>query len=783
MERFFKRTSNELSSPLIESERSKQSRVEIDLANLPSDPGERTKISDYHPDIRDQIRREYLLRGPCQPRNHQFVQIQCGEGKRRFVSDWFNDFPNWLEYSVAKNAAFCLCCYLFKSNVGEQGGGDCFTGIGFQNWKKKERLHDHVGKQNSVHNQALQKCEALMNEKQHIRNIIDQNVHQSRIDYRVRLEASVDCIRFLLRQGLAFRGHDESENSSNQGNFLQLLQFLVDHNDEVRAVALKNAPANLRLTSPRIQKDIVNAAAVETTNVIMRNMSDAFFSILVDESRDVSVKEQMAVTFRYVDKNGCVIESFIGIEHVASTTAISLKKAIDALFSKHGLSFSRLRGQGYDGASNMSGELNGLKTLILKENSSAFYVHCFAHQLQLALVGVAKKHEIVGAFFASIGSVVNIVGASSKRRDILREKQALKVIEALKVGELTSGHRLNQETEIKRSCDTRWSSHYGTLLNFTLMFSSIIDVLDEIAFDKVSSDQKHEAFISLKLLQSFDFIFSLHLMRIILGITHELSQALQKDDQDIVNAMDLVKVCKRKLQTFRESGWLSLFEQVVLFCGKENISVPNMDDQYVCPGKSRRRAPEMTNMHYYRFDFFCAVIDFQLQELDNRFSEATTELLLCLASLSPNYSFATYNKQSLMRLAELYPHDFSASELLLLECQLETYIDDVRSNNKFQQLQGIADLAKKLVETRKHKTYPYAYLLITLALVLPVATASVERAFSAMNIIKNRIRNRMGDQWMNDCLIVYLEKDIFNSIDNESIIQRFQNMAPRRGQL
>ncbi|XP_024195937.1 zinc finger MYM-type protein 1-like [Rosa chinensis] len=537
-----------------------------------------------------------------------------------------------------------------------------------------------------------------MNEKQHIRNIIDQNVHQSRIDYRVQLEASVDCIRFLLRQGLAFRGHDESENSSNQGNFLQVLQFLVDHNDEVRAVALKNAPENLRLTSPRIQKYIVNAAAVETTNVIMRNMSDAFFSILVDESRDVSVKEQMAVTFRYVDKNGCVIESFIGIEHVASTTAISLKKVIDALFSKHGLSFSRIRGQGYDGASNMSGELNGLKTLILKDNSSAFYV------------------------FASIGSVVNIVGASSKHRDILREKQALKVIEALKVGELTSGHGLNQETEIKHSCDTRWSSHYGTLLNFTVMFSSIIDVLDEIAFDKVSSDQKHEAFISLKLLQSFDFIYSLHLMRIILGITHELSQALQKDGQDIVNAMDLVKVCKRKLQTFRESGWLSLFEQVVLFCGKENISVPNMDDQY---------------------------------ELDNRFSEATTELLLCLASL----------------------------KLLLLECQLETYIDDMRSNNKFQELQGIADLAKKLVETRKHKTYPYVYLLITLALVLPVATPSVERAFSAMNIIKNRIRNRMGDQWMNDCLIVYLEKDIFNSIDNESIIQRFQNMAPRRGQL
>nr|XP_011468585.1 PREDICTED: zinc finger MYM-type protein 1-like [Fragaria vesca subsp. vesca] len=183
----------------------------------------------------------------------------------------------------------------------------------------------------------------------------------------------------------------------------------------------------------------MNVVAVETTNVIIKDIGDAFFSILVDESRDVSVKEQMAVIFRYVDKNGYVIESFIGIEHVESTTAMSLERAINALFSKHGLNITRLRGQGYDGASNMSGEFNGLKTLILKENSSTFYVHCFTHQLQLALVGVAKKHDIVGAFFISVVRVVNIVGASSKRRDIFRAKQSIKVIEALQIRELTSG--------------------------------------------------------------------------------------------------------------------------------------------------------------------------------------------------------------------------------------------------------------------------------------------------------------------------------------------------------
>ena len=123
----------------------------------------------------------------------------------------------------------------------------------------------------------------------------------------------------------------------------------------------------------------------------MKDIGDAFFfSILVDESRDILIKEQMAIVLRYVNKNDCVVDHFVGLEHVTSTAALSFKDAIDRLFSRHGLNISRLRGQGYDGASNMQGDFNGLKTLSLK-NPYAFYIHCFAHQIQLALVAVAKK--------------------------------------------------------------------------------------------------------------------------------------------------------------------------------------------------------------------------------------------------------------------------------------------------------------------------------------------------------------------------------------------------------
>ena len=109
----------------------------------------------------------------------------------------------------------------------------------------------------------------------------------------------------------------------------------------------------MKLIALEIQKDIDRAITIETLNVIVKDIGNAIFSILVDESCDLLGKEQMAVVLRYVDEKWHVIERFLGIEHVSCTTTLSLKAAIDGLFSRHGLSMSRLRGQGYDRVSNM----------------------------------------------------------------------------------------------------------------------------------------------------------------------------------------------------------------------------------------------------------------------------------------------------------------------------------------------------------------------------------------------------------------------------------------------
>ena len=115
-----------------------------------------------------------------------------------------------------------------------------------------------------------------------------------------------------------------------------------------------------------------------------------------------------------------------------------------------------------------------------------------------------------------------------------------------------------------------------------------------------------------------------------------------------------------------------------------------------------------------------------------------------------------------------------------LDQQLEVFKQTMLDDENFQNLEDINSLSMMLVQTKRHETYPLIHLLIKLMLILPVATASVERVFSAMTYGKSKLRNSMGDQLMNDCLVTFIEKEVFSEVSDEDIVERFQNMRTRR---
>ncbi|XP_070040175.1 uncharacterized protein LOC142177355 [Nicotiana tabacum] len=212
-----------------------------------------------------------------------------------------------------------LCCYLFKNELESRGNaGDAFTKDGFRGWNKGvERFKSHVGEVNSIHHKCFNRMRDLKNQRQSIQSSFHKQSKKVKSDYRMRLNASIDMARFLLRSGFPFRGHDESEEYEYKGGFLELLEWHGDRHSDVGRVILRHAPQNDMMICPTIQKEIVDACAKETTKAIIEDLD----------------------------------ERFLGIVHVSDTSSSSLQKAIYSLLLDHSLSKSKIRGQGYDGAS------------------------------------------------------------------------------------------------------------------------------------------------------------------------------------------------------------------------------------------------------------------------------------------------------------------------------------------------------------------------------------------------------------------------------------------------
>ncbi|XP_042009029.1 uncharacterized protein LOC121757572 [Salvia splendens] len=260
------------------------------------------------------------------------------------------------------------------------------------------------------------------------------------------------------------------------------------------------------------------------------------------------------------------------------------------------------------------------------------------------------------------------------------------------------------------------------------MWPSIVKVLETVFEDGVDPEISGKSKGLLQKIENFDFVFLMMLMK------------------------RLLVTVKEDLHAFRKSGWDDFLQEVEAFCRANEIDVPIMDD--IVPRRIRMKndGKTITNYHYYR------VVDLISQEMRNRFSESNTDLLECMTF-------------------------FSSMELSLLTQELRSFMSDARTDTRFSDVEDLGTLSQKMVEMMKDKIFKLVYRLIKLILLLPVATTSVERVFSAMKFVKSELRNKMGDDWLNDSLMVYSEKEVFATIPNEMILSRFQKMGTRRSQL
>ncbi|KAL6534454.1 hypothetical protein OROHE_013379 [Orobanche hederae] len=232
-------------------------------------------------------------------------------------------------------------------------------------------------------------------------------------------------------------------------------------------------------------------------------------------------------------------------------------------------------------------------------------------------------------------------------------------------------------------------------------------------------------------------------------------EALQRQNQDIFNALRLVASTKLLLQKMKDESWNDLLSVVKSFCQVCNINIPDLSSSYRSRGpRARNEQSDHTLEHHYRVDIFYEAINCQLMELYHRFSDSAMELF--------------------------YPEDFSDHEKTILKMQLQHYDIDVVQHADYKKLTSIAELGQWLVRTRREITFDLIYRVINLLLTLPVSTATTERSFSAMNIVKTRIRNKMEDEFLNDSLILHIERELAEKITLDEIIEDFKAAKDRR---
>ena len=133
------------------------------------------------------------------------------------------------------------------------------------------------------------------------------------------------------------------------------------------------------------------------------------------------------------------------------------------------------------------------------------------------------------------------------------------------------------------------------------------------------------------------------------------------------------------------------------------------------------------------------------------------ELLTLSSALDPREAYESFWVNDICSLIDnFYPINFTDDEKNDLKKELDLYKYDVVQHLGFKNLKNISELCQWMVRTRKSEYYLLIYRVVKLVLTLPVSTATTEWAFSAMNVIKTDIHNKMEDEFLSDAMMLFI---------------------------
>nr|CAI5829484.1 unnamed protein product [Callosobruchus analis] len=675
-------------------------------------------------------KRELLQNPWIPPRNYDF-ESDASHLKRKFNHAWLDQYSPWLVYSKRLKGALCKYCVLFPPPISTVRG--ILGSFMVRPYLKFKNMHEDCRKHatTNLHQTATNAA------KNFLENVpVDiqlQSGHQKAIDEnRQILSSIISCIVFCGTHDMPLRG-----KQADEGVLLDLLKLRIDSGDNKLKSHFEKCRRNAIYTSPRIQNELINLCGeVIQENVISEVRKTMAYSILADETADVSGKEQLSIGVRFYDESKSKIrEEFVGFVELKAQNASAIAEAIDNFLISSNLSKEDCVGFGFDGCSTMAGKEGGVQAILRKKYPRALYFHCSSHKLNLVVNDANAVPEIRNTV-ATVKDVITFFRESTTRR--------------------------NYAPNLSRLCETRWSEKYKSIRKFSQHFSELVKSLETLSVEgnyatRKSAYQLHSAVTKPV------FIVSLQTIAKYSAVIEPVVNALQAKSIDMISVGKHIRNIKDILRNDREfpdriSNEILQKARAVAMDLNIEISVPRLAHKQT----HRSNPPSDNDNEYWRRSLIIPYIDSLISSLNIRFSQENTPAF-ALSRLHPFYMTKT-------SIADLHKNAESFQEFYNLDITGELnlwhnlWVTKALSDDQLKDIE-VVDLFKEA-----NIFYPAVRKALIILSTIPCTTATVERSFSTLRRVKTWLRSTMGEERLTGLCLMSVHRNYLK--DNSEFIEK-----------
>jgi len=282
--------------------------------------------------------------------------------------------------------------------------------------------------------------------------------------------------------------------------------------------------------------------------ILSKITESPFLALMVDETTDISNKEQLVFVIRRTDADLNVHEDFLGMHEMKSTDAESITSTIKTVLLRLDIPITKLRGQCYDGASTMAGARNGVAAKIQQLEPKAVFTHCYGHALNLSVNDTVKKCKTMRDCLDTCYEVIKLIEFSPKRNAMLNSIKE-------EVGD--------DAPSVCTLCPTRWTVRAQSIASILANCKNIQDLWDEALEGSLNSEMKARIQGVSSQMETFQFLFGILLAEMVFRHTDNLSKTLQKPELSSLQGYEIAMLTVKTLQSIHTESNFDLFWEKV----------------------------------------------------------------------------------------------------------------------------------------------------------------------------------------------------------------------------